>query len=191
VLGPIRRQALIGAVAAATVCACRSSSERPSGDRGAAGAAAGSAAPAPSPTAAGAWRCFVADPYTPTIAAGNVTHMKERLLPDQFETENVSVRDGVAGASRFVYHRVGDHFEAPMGEGTLTLRMLSADGSHRTVHYQDATGWEFTDETVIDAHGLTIESTDYDADHKPVETTVHHVPAPCYVVDAELAKYPS
>lgn len=142
------------------------------------------------PTDDAAWQCFVADPATPTIAAGNVTHMKERLAGDRFETANVNVRDGVARVSRFEYRRVGDHFESRMGEGTLTLRMLEPDGSRRLLHYRDASGWEFSDELTYDDHGMSITSTDYDASGKPMKTVVRHLRAPCYVVDAELAKHP-
>ena len=72
---------------------------------------------------------------------------------------------------------------------TSTVTLDATDGTHWTYHFRDDTGYEWFDESVIDDHGLTSTATDPGPDGGWVKTTIHFLAAPCYVVDAELAKY--
>ena len=78
-----------------------------------------------------------------------------------------------------------------MGAGMLVLRLHDPQALRTTLTYRDPNGWTFSEDAVIDDRGLTITSTDYDADGQPVKTTTRHLRASCAVVDAELAKYPT
>jgi hypothetical protein len=150
-------------------------------------------APWPAPPAPSAeWRCFVADPRTPELPQGNVTHAKHRWIEGRFETANVHRQAGRAGATRIVYQPVGDRFEATLGDGQLVLTRLALDGSHWHLHFRDpASGWEFSDESKVDADGMTITSTDPQPDGAPPKRTeLRFVPAPCADVDAALAQHP-
>jgi hypothetical protein len=135
------------------------------------------------------WQCFVVDPGTPKIDAGNVTHSKHRYLPDRYETTNVNVRNGVHRTSWFTLKRTGDHYELADDDGTYTMVLDEPDGSRSTLQFRGRSEWKYSDVTVIDDDGMTITSTDYDADGTPVKTTVKFRRAPCYVVDAALRRY--
>lgn len=171
------------ALASAAMVGCAASPPRPAAPT--ANISRDAAAPAPP-----GWRCFVSHPDTPVIEVGNVTHMKQRLSPDRYEAANVNVRDGVHRVTKLTVPRVGDVYQVDWEPGTLTLRLLDARGDHTSTHYVDPSGWEFTDEEVIDADGKTVTSTDLDASGAPVKTVVRFVSSPCDVVDAEIAKYP-
>jgi hypothetical protein len=150
------------------------------------------------PAQTGEWRCFVMDPKTPELLQGNVTHTKQRLHDGRLETQNVHIQAGRAGSTRLVYRPVGDHLEATLGAGTIVARLEAPDATRWTLHYRDASGWEFTDEFVIDDTGLTITSIDpkheleikAGAKKGSKKTVVRFLPASCDVVDAELAKHP-
>lgn len=169
------------AVVAAVLVAAGCSDAKPSGKA------------APDPPAAPhdptAWQCFVADPHNAYNSAGNVTHLKHRFLPDRYETANVNVQHGVRNAQHDSVPRVGDRYEKHELGATSTITLQATDGTHWTYHFRDDSGYEWFDESIVDARGLTSVSTDPGPDGAPIKTTIHFIPAPCYVVDAELAKY--
>jgi hypothetical protein len=129
----------------------------------------------------------VAAPGTPELRQGNVTHAKRRVTADSVEIVNRHVQHGVPGVTRMSVPRAGDHFEGPMGQATVTIHVLTPDGLHTFLKYEDrASGWSFTDDIVIDAKGMRITSTD-DSPTGPVKTTLDFVRADCTTVDDAVA----
>jgi hypothetical protein len=141
----------------------------------------------------GEWRCFVADPKTPVLPQGNVTHSKERLIDDAFENANVNIVKGVHGSFRGRFVRVsGTRFEQDYLRGKLVLELRRPDATSYTIRFDDPdSDWWFAEDVVIDATGETTISTDPTGEGSAVEhTTTRMINAPCDVVDAELAKHP-
>lgn len=135
----------------------------------------------------GKWHCFVAAPGTPDLPQGNVTHAKRRVAADRIDIVNRHVRGGMPGVTRLSVPRAGDHFEGPMGQAKVTIHVLTPDGLHTFLKYEDpALKWSFTDDIVIDAKGMRITSTDESATG-PVETTLDYVRADCAAVDDAVA----
>jgi hypothetical protein len=175
----VRVSVIVAAVAVATGC-----SDAKPGKPAAAPAAPARAEPDPTQ-----WRCFIADPHNAANPAGNVTHLKHRILPERFETQNVNIQNGVRTKQTDTLPRVGDHYENHEYGATSTVTLDAADGTHWTYHFRDDTGYEWFDESIVDDHGLTSTATDPGPDGGWVKTTIHFLAAPCYIVDAELAKY--
>lgn len=176
-------------------CSSSGSAPKPAGDPEP--AASPVQRPSVPPPAASAWRCFVLDPKEPELPQGNVTHTKQRLIDGRLETANVHIQNGRAGATRVVYRPagalLGNRLESDFHGVTIVAELHQADASHWTLDYHDpSSGWRFTDESRIDASGLTITSTDPApaGESGAVTTTVHFLPAPCEVVDAALARHP-
>ena len=133
------------------------------------------------------WHCFVAAPDTPQLPQGNVTHAKRRVTSESVEIVNRHVHNRIPGVTRMSVPRAGDHFEGPMGQATVTIHVLTPDGLHTFLKYEDrASGWTFTDDIVIDAKGMHITSTD-ETPTGPVKTTLHFVRADCAAVDDAVA----
>jgi hypothetical protein len=153
--------------------------------------ACGKTEPKPPPAAAAdGWQCFVVDPKQPVLPQGNVTHIKQRFIEGRIETANVNVQGDRTAATRLVYRKVGDHYESELSGLRLFAKLYKPDASHWAIRVvDDKLGYNFEDEMRIDATGLTVTSTEHGVEGAP-KSVVKHLPAPCSVVDAELAKHP-
>jgi hypothetical protein len=133
------------------------------------------------------WICFVADPQTPTFPDGNVTHYKQRFVDGRLETRNVHAHPDRIGSTRINYVRDGDHLQLTWDTGSDIVQLFAADASRWTRHETEHGDWVATEEIAIGSEGMTSTVLGRDLSI----SRIHFIPAPCSVVDTELAKHPS